>query len=139
VYAIDVDPTHIRPPNASLTPTSNPRHYASVQHFHQAVYDNGDIELATYERPYCVSCEAYYAESELVDGNCPIHGIPVRLMKEENYFFRLSRYQDRLLQWYEDNPEAVQPATKRNEALGFIRQGLEHISITRTSLTCGVP
>jgi len=125
--------------NDDFIRTTEPRHYASVQRFLQAVYDNGDIELGTYEGPYCVSCEAYYAESELVDGNCPVHGIPVRLMKEENYFFKLSRYQERLLQWYADNPEAVQPATKRNEALGFIRQGLEDISITRTSLTWGVP
>ena len=125
--------------NDDFIRTSEPRHHLAVQRFLQTVYDNGDIELGTYEGPYCVSCEAYYAESELVDGCCPIHGIPARLMKEENYFFRLSRYQDRLLRWYEDNPEAVQPATKRNEALGFIRQGLEDISITRTSLTWGVP
>ncbi|HMC51531.1 MAG TPA: methionine--tRNA ligase [Acidimicrobiales bacterium] len=125
--------------NDDFIRTTEPRHYLAVQRFLQAVYDNGDIELGTYEGPYCVSCEAYYAESELVDGCCPVHRIPVRLMKEENYFFKLSRYQDRLLRWYEGRPDAVQPSTKRNEAIGFIRQGLEDISITRTSLSWGVP
>jgi methionyl-tRNA synthetase len=111
----------------------------AVQRFLQAVKDNGHIELGTYEGLYCVSCEAYYTEDELVDGMCPIHGRPVELVKEENYFFKLSRFQQALLDWYEANPDAVQPESKRNEALGFIRQGLQDISITRTSLKWGVP
>jgi len=119
--------------------TTEPRHHAAVQAFLQAVYDNGDIELGTYEGPYCVACEDYYTEAQLVDGACPVHGRPVQLMKEDNYFFKLSRYTDRLLAWYEGHPGAVRPETKRNEALGFIRGGLQDISITRTSLTWGVP
>jgi methionyl-tRNA synthetase len=119
--------------------TTEDRHEKAVQALLQRVYDNGDIELGTYEGPYCVACEAYYAESELVNGNCPVHNRPVELFKEENWFFKLSRYQDRLLQWIADNPEAITPESKRNEVLGFIRQGLEDVSITRTSLAWGVP
>ncbi|MDP9069808.1 MAG: methionine--tRNA ligase [Actinomycetota bacterium] len=119
--------------------TTEPRHHKAVQAFLQRVHDNGDIELGTYEGPYCVACEDYYSEAQLVDGNCPVHGRPVQLMKEENYFFKLSRYEQRLLDWYEARPDAVRPESKRNEALGFIRQGLQDISITRTSLTWGVP
>ena len=119
--------------------TSEPRHHRAVQQLLQRVYDNGDIELDTYEGPYCVSCEAYYTEAELVDGNCPIHGRPVELFKEENYFFRLSRYERRLLDWYEADPEAVQPEMRRNEALGLVRQGLQDVSISRTSIRWGVP
>ncbi|HEX2064683.1 MAG TPA: methionine--tRNA ligase, partial [Acidimicrobiales bacterium] len=119
--------------------TSESRHHTAVQAFLQQVYDNGDIELGTYEGPYCVACEDYYTDSQLVDGNCPLHLRPVVRMKEENYFFKLSRYEQRLLDWYDANPDAVQPEAKRNEALGFIRQGLQDISITRTSLTWGVP
>jgi methionyl-tRNA synthetase len=119
--------------------TTEPRHYRAVQDFLSRIHDNGDIELGTYEGPYCVACEDYYTEAQLVEGNCPVHGRPVELLEEENYFFMLSRYEQRLLDWYESNPDAVQPATKRNEALGIIKQGLEDISITRTSLTWGVP
>ena len=119
--------------------TTEPRHYAAVQELLQRIYDRGDIELETYEGPYCVSCEGYYAEGELVDGKCPIHLRPVEVLNEDNYFFKLSRYTQPLLDWYGANPEAVQPESKRNEALGLIRGGLRDISITRTSLTWGVP
>ena len=119
--------------------TSEPRHYAAVRAFLQRVYDNGYIEKGVYQGLYCVRCEDYYTEEELVDGNCPNHGTPVTFMEEENYFFRLDAFEDRLLQWYEDNPDAVRPAAKRNEALGFIKGGLRPISITRTSLRWGVP
>jgi methionyl-tRNA synthetase len=119
--------------------TTEPRHHRTVQEFLQAIYDRGDIELGTYEGSYCVACEDYYTEAQLVDGACPVHHRPVVRMKEENYFFKLSRYTDRLLEWYEAHPHAVRPATKRNEAIGFIKQGLDDISITRTSLRWGVP
>jgi methionyl-tRNA synthetase len=125
--------------NDDFIRTTEPRHYTAVQAFMQKVYDNGFIELKTYEGLYCVACEAYYTEDELVDGNCPIHGRPVELFKEENYFFSLSKFQQPLLDWYEQHPEFVQPESKRNEALGFIRQGLEDFSISRTSITWGVP
>jgi methionyl-tRNA synthetase len=119
--------------------TTEPRHYAAVQKFLQVLYDAGDIELGTYEGLYCVSCEAYYTEEELVDGNCPIHGRPVEHVTEENYFFRLSRFEDRLLEWYAANPTAVQPESRMNEVLGFIRGGLQDFSMSRTSITWGVP
>jgi methionyl-tRNA synthetase len=119
--------------------TTEPRHHRAVQQLLQAVYDNGDIELGTYEGLYCVSCEAYYVEADLVEGNCPIHGTPVEPVKEENYFFKLSRYQQPLLDWYDAHPDFVQPEGKRNEALGLIRGGLQDFSISRTSITWGVP
>jgi methionyl-tRNA synthetase len=120
--------------------TTEPRHTTAVQRFLQAVYDNGDIEERTYEGLYCVSCEAYYTEDELdPEGNCPIHHRPVEQMQEQNWFFKLSRYEQRLLDWYDANPDAVIPATRRNEVLGFIRQGLRDISISRGSFSWGVP
>jgi methionyl-tRNA synthetase len=119
--------------------TTEERHYSAVTQFLQTVYDNGDIELGSYEGPYCVPCEAYYADDELVSGNCPIHGRPVERMQEENYFFKLSRYGPRLLEYYAEHPEAVEPETRRNEVLGFIKGGLRDFSISRTSITWGVP
>jgi len=119
--------------------TTEPRHYAAVQTFLQTIYDAGDIELGTYEGLYCVSCEAYYAEDELVDGCCPIHLRPVEHVVEENYFFKLSRFTDRLLAHYAEHPDAVQPETRMNEVLGFIRGGLQDFSMSRTSITWGVP
>ncbi len=119
--------------------TTEPRHHRAVQSFLQRVYDNGYIEKGLYQGLYCVRCEDYYTEEQLIGGNCPVHGTPVSFMEEENYFFRLDAFADRLLEWYEEHPEAVRPATKRNEALGFIKGGLQRISITRTSMHWGVP
>ena len=102
--------------NDDFIRTTEPRHYAAVEQLLQACYDAGDIELGTYEGLYCVSCEAYYTEADLVDGNCPIHGRPVEHVTEDNYFFKLSRYEQRLLDWYAEHPDFVQPETKRNEA-----------------------
>jgi methionyl-tRNA synthetase len=119
--------------------TTEPRHYAVVQQFLQRVYDNGFIELATYSGLYCVACEDYYTEDQLVDGLCPVHGRPVIEMEEDNYFFKLSAFEDRLLEYYASHPDLVRPVSKRNEALGFIRGGLRDVSITRTSFTWGVP
>jgi methionyl-tRNA synthetase len=119
--------------------TTEPRHYTAVAQFLQKIYDAGDIELGTYEGLYCVSCEAYYGEDELVDGCCPIHMRPVEHVVEENYFFKLSHYEDRLLDYYAEHPEAVQPESRRNEVLGFIRGGLQDFSVSRTSISWGVP
>ncbi|MGB2757227.1 MAG: methionine--tRNA ligase [Acidimicrobiia bacterium] len=125
--------------NTDFIRTTEPRHAAAVQELLQRCYDAGDIELDTYEGQYCVPCEAYYAEDELVGGNCPIHDRPVERVVEENYFFRLSRYQQRLLDYYEAHAEAAQPDSRRNEVLGFIRQGLRDFSVSRTSITWGIP
>jgi methionyl-tRNA synthetase len=121
--------------------TTESRHEAAVTKLLSAVYENGrdDIYLGSYEGLYCVSCEAYYTEDELVDGNCPIHGRPVEQMSEENYFFRLSAYQDRLLEHYERNPSAIEPEARRNEVLSVIRSGLRDFSISRTSFAWGIP
>jgi methionyl-tRNA synthetase len=125
--------------NDDFIRTTEPRHHTAVQAFLQRVYDNGHIELGTYEGLYCVSCEAYYTPDQLVDGLCPIHRRPVEQVKEENYFFKLSRFAQPLLDWYAAHPEFVRPETKRNEALGFIRGGLDDFSISRTSISWGVP
>ncbi len=126
--------------NDDFIRTSEPRHHVAVQKFLQRVYDNGYIELGTYAGWYCVGCEAYKDESELLEGNvCPDHLRPVEWLEEENYFFKLSAFQDRLLEWYEKQPQAVAPSSKRNEALSFIKGGLNDISITRTSVKWGVP
>src|SRR5438067_5007736 len=119
--------------------TTEPRHYKAVQKFMQTIYDNGDIEKGIYEGLYCVSCEAYYTEDELVDDCCPIHLRPVEHVVEENYFFKLSRFTDRLLAHYAEHPDAVQPESRMNEVLGFIRGGLQDFSMSRTSITWGVP
>jgi len=121
--------------------TTEPRHEKAVQRLLTAVHENGrdDIYLGTYEGLYCVSCEAYYTEDELVDGMCPIHGTPVERMVEENYFFRLSAYAERLLEHYERHPKAVQPETRRNEVLSLIRGGLQDFSISRTTFRWGIP
>jgi len=121
--------------------TTEPRHEKAVQQLLLAVYDNGrdDIYLGHYEGLYCVSCEGYYTQDELVDGMCPIHSRPVELMREENYFFRLSAYADRLLEHYERTPSAVEPETRRNEVLSLIRGGLQDFSVSRTNFRWGIP
>lgn len=119
--------------------TTEPRHHQAVQALLQRAHDNGYVEQGTYSGLYCVACEAYYNEADLNDGNCPIHGRPVELFEEDNYFFKLSHFTQPLLDWLGEHPDAIQPESKRNEAIGLIRQGLEDVSITRTSLTWGVP
>jgi methionyl-tRNA synthetase len=117
--------------------TTEPRHHVATQLLLQKIYDNGDIELRRYEGLYCVRCEAYYTDDELVDGNCPVHELPVEFFSEDNYFFKLSKYAQPLLDWFE-RTDAVLPAHRRNEALGLIRSGLHDVSITRTSIDWGV-
>jgi methionyl-tRNA synthetase len=121
--------------------TTEPRHREAVVKLLDEVHRNGreDIYLDTYEGFYCVSCELYYAEGDLLEGRlCPIHERPVELMKEVNYFFRLSAYADRLLEHYERTPSAVEPETRRNEVLSLIRGGLQDFSISRTSFDWGI-
>jgi methionyl-tRNA synthetase len=125
--------------NDDFIRTTEQRHREAVSRFLQAIYDNGYIYKGQYAGWYCVSCEAYYRDEELKDGACPVHGRPAEWLVEENYFFALSKFEDRLGAWYDANPGAVRPETRRNEALGILRQGLEDISITRTSIRWGVP
>jgi methionyl-tRNA synthetase len=119
--------------------TTEPRHYESVQKFLTAIYDNGYIYKDVYVGLYCVSCEDYYTIEASDNGKCPVHGIVLTEMEEENWFFRLSAFEDRLLEHYEAHPNFVTPETKRNEALSFVKGGLKDISITRTSIDWGVP
>ena len=125
--------------NDDFIRTTEPRHIASVQSFMQAIFDNGFIRKGTYAGQYCVPCEAYYNEADLVEGNCPIHGRPVEWLEEDNWFFELSKFEQPLLDWYAANPECVTPGGKRNEALGLIKQGLEDVSVSRTSIAWGIP
>jgi methionyl-tRNA synthetase len=126
--------------NDDFIRTTEERHKIGVAELLQRCYDAGDIELDVYRGKYCVACEEYYTDDELDPGDlCRIHKRPVEYYEEENYFFRLSRYQDRLLQWYADHPDAIKPAFRGNEALGLIRGGLRDFSVSRTSLRWGIP
>lgn len=125
--------------NDDFIRTTDERHARAVQRFMQAIYDNGFIYKGEYSGWYCVSCEAYYADGDLLDGNrCPVHERAVEWLTQENYFFALSRFGDRLLEWYESDDRVVMPESRRNEALGIIKQGLEDISVTRTSFDWGI-
>ena len=119
--------------------TTEERHKVGVRKLLQACYDAGDIELDVYKGRYCVACEAYYTEEELTAGNCPIHKTPANYVEEENYFFRLSRFEQRLLDWYDKHPDAIVPDFRRNEVLGFIKGGLNDFSVSRKSLKWGIP
>lgn len=123
--------------NDDFIRTTEPRHYAAVAKLLEACYTAGDIERGTYRGYYSVSDEEYIAADEVAAYEA--NGRKVIEMEEENYFFRLSRFQDRLLDWYAAHPDAIRPETRRNEVLGFIRQGLQDFSISRTSLSWGVP
>ncbi len=125
--------------NDDFIRTTEPRHYAGVEKLLQACYDAGDIELDVYTGLYCVACEEYYTEEELTDNLCPIHKRPVDYVEEENYFFRLSRFEQRLLDHYAAHPEAMKPEFRGNEAIGLIRSGLRDFSISRASLKWGIP
>ncbi|MFM1790671.1 MAG: methionyl-tRNA synthetase [Actinomycetota bacterium] len=125
--------------NDDFIRTTEQRHRVGVQKLLQACYDAGDIELDTYSGLYCVACEAYYVEDDLDGGNCPIHKKPVEHVEEENYFFRLSRFEQRLLDWYSTHPGAVVPDHRVNEVIGFIKQGLNDFSVSRRTLTWGIP
>ena len=126
--------------NDDFLRTTEARHSLAVNTLLSTVYKNGYIHLATYEGLYCVSCEAYLAEADLLPGRmCPVHNRPVELLKEDNYFFKLSEFTQQLLDWYASDPDAVGPPSKRNEAVGIIRQGLQDISISRTSIPWGIP
>ena len=122
--------------------TTESRHQEAVWKILLAVRDNGrdDIYLGHYEGLYCVSCELYYTESDLLPGElCPIHERPVEFFREDNFFFRLSAYAGRLLAHYAEHPSAVEPETRRNEVLSLIRGGLQDFSISRTTFDWGVP
>jgi methionyl-tRNA synthetase len=119
--------------------TTDEGHKKFVQEFVQRIYDNGDIYEDTYAGLYCVGCEAFKTEDELVDGKCPLHDTVPEWIEEKNYFFRLSAYQDRLLQLYDERPDFVLPDFRRNEARSFIEGGLQDFSLSRAGQQWGVP
>ncbi|MBO9607431.1 MAG: methionine--tRNA ligase [Paenibacillaceae bacterium] len=119
--------------------TTEERHKTSVQRIFQQLLDQDDIYLGLYEGWYCTPCESFFQDRELVNGNCPDCGRPVELVKEENYFFRMSKYADRLLQYYEDNPDFIQPESRRNEMINnFIKPGLADLAVSRSTFDWGI-
>ncbi|WP_129787914.1 methionine--tRNA ligase [Promicromonospora panici] len=133
--------------NDDFIRTTQERHETAVQAFLQDLYDKGEIYEGSYEGPYCVGCEEYKLPGDLIDGTgdyeglklCSIHGVPVEMLSEQNYFFKMSAYADRLIALYEEHPEFVQPASARNEVAGFVKQGLQDLSISRSTFDWGVP
>ncbi|HEX3630463.1 MAG TPA: methionine--tRNA ligase [Candidatus Dormibacteraeota bacterium] len=120
--------------------TEDPDHYRGVQTFIAKMQDRGDIYKGAYEGWYCVSCEAFKTDSELKNGYCLIHPtLKAQWLKEENYFFALSRYQDRLQQHIDKHPDFIQPESRRNEVLGWLKDGLRDFSISRSTIKWGVP
>ncbi|MDX4061894.1 methionine--tRNA ligase [Aliarcobacter skirrowii] len=119
--------------------TTDEDHKAGVQHAFLKMYEKGDIYKDEYEGFYCVPCETFHTESNLVDEQfCPECGRATIVVKEESYFFKLSKYEDRLLKWYEDNPDCILPRAKKNEIVNFVKNGLKDLSISRTSFDWGV-
>jgi methionyl-tRNA synthetase len=120
--------------------TTEPRHQKVAAHIFQRLYDKGDIYLGTYEGWYCTSCETYYPESDLGPNHtCPVHtGRPVEWTSEECYLFRLSKYQDWLLKHIETHPSSVEPETRRNEVVAFVRSGLRDVAVSRSTFDWGV-
>lgn len=125
--------------NDDFIRTTQNRHTQVAQLFIERLKESGDVYLGSYEGWYCVHDEAFLLSSQLADGNCPDCRRPVDWVKEENYFFRMSKYADAVLEHIEANPEFVQPESRRNEVVSFIRSGLSDQSISRTSFTWGIP
>ncbi len=119
--------------------TSDRDHVLAVQDFFQKLYDKGDIYPGVYEGWYCIRDETFLKDSELVDGHCPHCGGEVQEIQEDNYFFRLSKYRDELLKFYEENPEFLRPESRYNEILNVLRSGLQDISVSRKSFKFGIP
>lgn len=118
--------------------TTDPKHRKSVQKLFQTILDRGDIYQDTYEGWYCESCEAFMTDKDLVDGKCPNHKAEPKWLKEDNYFFALSKYQDRLLEHIKKHPEFILPEVRRNEVVKMIEMGLNNISVSRSSVDWGI-
>ncbi len=120
--------------------TTDDDHVRTVQKIFKKLYEQGDIYKGTYEGKYCVPCESFFTSSQLVDGKCPDCGREVTDASEDAYFLRLSKYQDRLIKYYEENPEFIQPQSRRNEMLNnFIKPGLSDLCISRSTFKWGIP
>ncbi|MBO5148401.1 MAG: methionine--tRNA ligase [Clostridia bacterium] len=120
--------------------TTDDYHVAAVQKIFKQLYDQGDIYKSSYEGWYCTPCESFWTETQLKDGKCPDCGRPVEKAEEESYFFRLSKYQDRLIEYIESHPDFIQPVSRKNEMLNnFLRPGLEDLCVSRTTFDWGIP
>ena len=119
--------------------TTEPRHKKVVEEIFDRLMEQGDIYLGEYEGWYCIPCETYFTETQLVDGKCPDCGREVKKMKEESYFFNMKKYTDRLIKFYEDNPNFIEPESRKNELFNnFIKPGLEDLCVSRTSFDWGI-
>lgn len=126
--------------NDDFIRTTEPRHMKVVQDIFKKVYEKGDIYKSEYEGYYCTPCETFFTERQLTEGKCcPDCGRETELVKEESYFFKMSKYQDQLLQYIEEHPDFIEPASRRNEMINFIKQGLEDLCISRTTFDWGIP
>ena len=120
--------------------TTDDYHEKTVQKIFKKLYDQGDIYKGYYEGLYCTPCESFFTESQLVDGKCPDCGRPVGHAKEEAYFFKMSKYADRLMKYIEDHPEFIQPESRKNEMINnFLKPGLQDLCVSRTSFSWGIP
>ena len=120
--------------------TTDEYHEKVVQKIFQKYLDNDDIYLGEYEGWYCTPCESFWTDTQAKDGLCPDCGRPVTKAKEQSYFFRLSKYQDRLIKYIEDHPEFIQPESRKNEMINnFLKPGLNDLCVSRTSFDWGIP
>ena len=125
--------------NTDFIRTTEPRHMRIVQEMFQKVYDQGDITKASYHGWYCTPCETMFTERQLTEGNCPDCGRPVESIEEESYFFTMEKYAPQLLKHIEENQDFIQPESRRNEVINFIKSGLEDLSVSRTTFNWGIP
>ena len=120
--------------------TTDDYHKKTVQKIFKKLYDQGDIYKSSYEGLYCTPCESFWTETQLVNGNCPDCGRPVEKSKEEAYFFKMSKYADRLMKYIDEHPEFIQPESRKNEMVNnFLKPGLQDLCVSRTSFNWGVP
>lgn len=120
--------------------TTDEDHEKQVQKIFRKLFDQGDIYKGAYEGWYCTPCESFWTESQLVDGKCPDCGSPVTKASEEAYFFKMSKYADRLMKYYDEHPEFIQPVSRKNEMINnFLKPGLQDLCVSRTSFTWGIP
>jgi methionyl-tRNA synthetase len=125
--------------NTDFIRTTQERHKKGVADLFRRIEAKKDIYLGEYEDWYCTPCETFWTETQLLDGNCPDCGRPTDKLKEESYFFRMSKYQQALIDHIENNPDFIQPKSRRNEVLSFVKEGLRDLSISRTTFSWGIP
>jgi methionyl-tRNA synthetase len=131
--------SHLNIADDDFIRTTEPRHMERVQRFLSGLKEEGHIYAGKYEGPYCIGCEEFKLPGDLEDGKCKIHGLPVEMVSEENWFFRLSAFVPALLQHYKDHPEACEPASARNEVISFLEGEVQDLSISRSSFDWGIP